>query len=71
MRKYTESIADFDYALSKGGDDATVHYHLALAYWGQKQSDKALHNLHEALLSNPHHADARAVEQSLTRSRPP
>jgi tetratricopeptide (TPR) repeat protein len=65
MGQYSEAIADLDYALGKGGDQATVHYYLALAYRDLKQTDKALQHLHEALRSNPQHAEARKFAETL------
>jgi cellulose synthase operon protein C len=48
-----------------GSDDATVHYHLALAYERTKQTASARQQLEHVLKLDPNNADAKKVLSSL------
>jgi serine/threonine protein kinase/Flp pilus assembly protein TadD len=67
--RFAEAQADLERALRDGADPAAAHYNLALVQLALKAEPAARRHLERALSHNPAYAEARSLQQRLSRQQ--
>jgi len=64
-KDYAAAVTDYQEYLAKKPDDATVHYHLGLAYQKANQPSQARQQMERVLKISPNNSDARKALSEL------